>query len=45
LVAIDAGRLQPLMELKAEMDRMVRDGEKMQPLPGMDRCGPGQLAP
>ena len=37
MVAIDAGRLQPLVELKAEMDRMVRDGENMQPLPGMDR--------
>lgn len=37
MVAIDAERLQPLAELKAEMDRMVSDGEKMQPLPGMDR--------
>eukprot|EP01043_Picozoa_sp_COSAG02_P016985 COSAG02_NODE_760_length_17479_cov_23.555178_7_plen_38_part_00 len=37
MVAIDAGRLQPLADLKAEMDRMVHDGEKMQPLPGMDR--------
>jgi hypothetical protein len=37
MVAIDAGRLQPLADLKAQMDRMVHDGEKMQPLPGMDR--------
>ena len=37
MVVIDAGRLQPLADLKAEMDRMVSAGEKMKPLPGMDR--------
>jgi LDH2 family malate/lactate/ureidoglycolate dehydrogenase len=34
LVVIDAGRLQPLAELKAQMDRFVRDAERMRPMPG-----------
>lgn len=38
LVCIDASRLQPLADLKAEMDRMVSAGERMQPLPTMDQA-------